>query len=355
MLLLAGLGNPGPRYADNRHNIGFMAVDEIVRRHSFSPWRNRFQADCAEGRLGGEKVLVLKPQTYMNESGRAVGEALRFFKLAPEDVIVLYDEIDLAPGKIRVKQGGGTGGSRSLLMGGMALDGAADKVIERSRKVAGHLLEAAEADIEFQEGVFTVAGTDKTVTLTEVAKAAYGDAALPDEMKEPLEDQHHIVAGAQTYPNGSHLCELEADPDTGVVKLLRYVVVDDFGTLVNPLLAAGQVHGGTVQGIGQALLEHTVYDADGQLLTGSFMDYTMPRADDIPQIELTMIEDTPCTTNPMGVKGAGEAGAIGSCPAVINALVDALAPLGIRHVDMPATPEKVWRAIQDASRREAAE
>ncbi len=276
---------------------------------------------------------------------------------------LLADKLGVEPDQVTIHQGdswdlpqgGGTGGSRSLLMGGQALDGAADKVIERSRKVAGHLLEAAEADIEFQEGVFTVAGTDKTVTLTEVAKAAYGDDSLPEEMKEPLEDQHHIVAGAQTYPNGSHLCELEVDRDTGVVKLLRYVIVDDFGVLVNPLLAAGQVHGGTVQGIGQALLEHTVYDGDGQLLTGSFMDYTMPRADDIPQIELTMIEDTPCTTNPMGVKGAGEAGAIGSCPAVINALVDALAPLGIRHIDMPATPERVWRAIQDAQQQEAAE
>ena len=139
------------------------------------------------------------------------------------------------------------------------------------------------------------------------------------------------------------------------MRLLRYVVVDDFGVVVNPLLVAGQVHGGAAQGIGQALLEHTVYDADGQLLTGSFMDYTMPRADDMPAIELTLVEDTPCTTNPMGVKGAGEAGAIGSCPAVINALVDALAPLGIRHIDMPATPEKVWRAIQAAETREAAE
>jgi carbon-monoxide dehydrogenase large subunit len=276
---------------------------------------------------------------------------------------LLADKLGLEPEQVTVHQGdswdlpqgGGTGGSRSLLMGGVALDGAADKVIERARKVAGHLLEAAEADIEFEEGIFTVAGTDKRISLTEVARRAYGDASLPEEMKEPLEDQHHIVAGKQTYPNGSHLCEVEVDPDTGVVKILRYVIVDDFGVVVNPLLCAGQVHGGTAQGIGQALLESTVYDADGQLLTGSFMDYTMPRADDIPTLELTLVEDTPCTTNPMGVKGAGEAGAIGSCPAVINALVDALAPLGIRHIDMPATPEKVWRAIQNAQTLEAAE
>jgi carbon-monoxide dehydrogenase large subunit len=200
-----------------------------------------------------------------------------------------------------------------------------------------------------------VVGTDKRVTLAQTAKAAKEDASLPDDTRGTIEGRHHLVAGKQTYPNGCHLCELEADPDTGSVKLLRYVVVDDFGVVVNPLLVGGQVHGGTVQGIGQALLEHTVYDGDGQLLTGSLMDYCLPRADDVPAIELTLVEDTPCTTNPMGVKGAGEAGAIGACPAVINALVDALAPLGIRHIDMPATPEKVWRAVQDARRQEAAE
>lgn len=275
---------------------------------------------------------------------------------------LLADKLGLEPEQIEIHQGdswdlpqgGGTGGSRSLLMGGRALDGAADKVIERSRRVAGHLLEAAEADIEFAEGIFTVAGTDRRVSLTDVARAA-GSDALPDDMQEPLEDQHHVVAEAQTYPNGCHLCELEVDPDTGVVKVERYVVIDDFGVLVNPLLVAGQVHGGTVQGIGQALLEQTVYDENGQLLSGSFMDYCMPRADDLPSIELTMVEDMPCATNPMGVKGAGEAGAIGACPAVMNALVDALSPLGIRHIDMPATPEKVWRAIQDAQQRKAAE
>lgn len=275
---------------------------------------------------------------------------------------LLADKLGLEPEQVEIHQGdswdlpqgGGTGGSRSLLMGGMALDGAADKVIDRSRKIAGHLLEAAEADIEFAEGIFTVAGTDRRVSLTDVAKATQGDS-LPEDLRETPDEQHHIVAGKQTYPNGCHLCELEVDPETGTVRLQRYVVVDDFGTLVNPLMAAGQVHGGTVQGIGQALLERTVYDENGQLLSGSFMDYCMPRADDLPSIELTMVEDMPCQTNPMGVKGAGEAGAIGACPAVINALVDALSPLGIRHIDMPATPEKVWRAIQDAQQRQAAE
>ena len=276
---------------------------------------------------------------------------------------LLADKLGLEPAQIEIHQGdswdlpqgGGTGGSRSLLMGGRALDGAADKVIQRARKLAGHLLEAAEADIEFAEGIFTVAGTDKRVSLTQVARASHGDTALPEEMQEPIDDQHHVVAGPQTFPNGCHVCELEVDRETGVVRVVRYVVMDDFGVVVNPLLAAGQVHGGTAQGIGQALLEHTVYDETGQLLTGSFMDYCMPRADDIPPIELTMLEDTPCVTNEMGVKGAGEAGAIGACPAVINALVDALSPLGIRHIDMPATPQRVWQAMQGAERQQAAE
>ena len=295
-------------------------------------------------------------EMWIGTQSNGQGHFTAYSQLLSDKLGVEPDQIEIHQGDSRdLPQGGGTGGSRSLLMGGMVLDGAADKVIERSRKVAGHLLEAAEADIEYAEGIFTVAGTDKRVSLTEIAKSVYSDESLPEEMKEKLEDQHHIVAGAQTYPNGCHLCELEVDPETGTVKLLRYVVVDDFGVLVNPMTAEGQVHGGTAQGIGQALMEQTVYDENGQLLTGSFMDYCMPRADDMPSIEVTMIEDTPCTTNPMGVKGAGEAGAIGSCPAVINALVNALAPLGVRNVDMPATPEKVWRAVQSARRQEAAE
>src|SRR3546814_10114760 len=173
---------------------------------------------------------------------------------------------------VDLPQGGGAGGSGSLLIGGQALDGAAERVIERALKLAGHLLEAAEAAIESAEGRFTVVGTDKRVTLAQAARAAKEAQSLPEEMRVTIEGQHHLVAGKQTYPNGCHLCELEADPDTGHVKLLRYVVVDDFGVVVNPLLAGGQVHGGTVQGIGQALLERTVYDGEGQLLTGPLRD-----------------------------------------------------------------------------------
>ena len=277
---------------------------------------------------------------------------------------LIHDKLGIDPEKVRMRQGdsaelrmgGGTGGSRSLLMGGVAVQRASDKVIETARQVAGHLLEAAAADVEFDDGIFTIVGTDRQVSLAKVAAASHA-GNLPDGMEGPVGEYGDYQAEALTFPNGCHVCELEVDEDTGVIAIQRYVVVDDFGTIVNPLLVAGQVHGGTIQGLGQALLENTVYDADGQLVTASFMDYCMPRADDAPNIELTFVEDMPCTTNPLGVKGAGEAGAIGAPPAIMNALMDALSPIGVRRIDMPATPEKVWRAIQDAKaeRREAAE
>ncbi len=273
---------------------------------------------------------------------------------------LLFDKLGVDTDLVRVHQGdtgvwadgGGTGGSRSLLMGGLAIDGAADRVIEQARVVASHLLEAAEADLEFAEGRFTVAGTDRRISLSEIA-ARRDDAALPAELRGEIAGEHRVDSTAEdgpvmTYPNGCHICEIEVDEETGQIAFQRYVVVDDFGTLVNPLLVAGQVQGGVAQGIGQALHEHTVYDEGGQLLTGSFMDYCLPRADDLSALELELIEDFPCVTNPMGIKGAAEAGAIGAPPAVMNAVLDALAPLGVRHLDMPATPLRVWQAIRDA-------
>ncbi len=266
---------------------------------------------------------------------------------------LLNDKLGVDPAKVRmiqgdsdiVKAGGGTGGSRSLLMGGVSINRASDKVIERARKIASHLLEAAAVDLEFEEGVFSVVGTDRRISLAEVAAAAE-EGRAPEELAGPLEETGNYEAEALTYPNGAHVCELEVDEASGAVEILRYTVVDDFGTLVNPMLVAGQVHGGIAQGLGQALLEHTVYDENGQLVSGSWMDYCMPRADDVVQVDLTFVEDLPCATNPLGVKGAGEAGAIGAPPASINALIDALGPLGVRHLDMPATPEKLWRAMR---------
>ncbi|MBC6416548.1 MAG: xanthine dehydrogenase family protein molybdopterin-binding subunit [Rhodospirillales bacterium] len=270
---------------------------------------------------------------------------------------LLNQQLGVDPAKVRmiqgdssvVQQGGGTGGSRSLLMGGVSIGRACGKLIERARQIAGHVLETAVADLEFEAGVFTVAGTDRRMTLGEiVAAAGRAPDGLPDELTGPLREDGTYAAEALTYPNGCHICELEVDLETGGVSVERYTVVDDFGTLVNPLLVAGQVQGGTLQGLGQALLERTVYSADGQLLTGSWLDYCLPRAGDLPDLDLTFVEDIPCRTNPMGVKGAGEAGAIGAPPAIVNAILDALRPLGVTHIDMPATPERLWRAIGEA-------
>ncbi|WP_282607122.1 xanthine dehydrogenase family protein molybdopterin-binding subunit [Pelagibius sp. Alg239-R121] len=281
---------------------------------------------------------------------------------------ILADKLGVEPEQVELRQGdtneltsgGGTGGSRSVLMGGMAIAGASEKVIARAREIAGHLLEAATEDIAFDAGMLSIVGTDRRVSLADVAQAIEEGMNLPPETAEAVTDGIDETSNFEetlpmTYPNGCHICEVEVDEATGVTQILRYVIYDDFGKVINPLLAAGQVHGGTVQGIGQALLEHTVYDPEtGQLLSGSYLDYCMPRADDIPQIELTMVEDMPCATNDMGVKGAGEAGAIGAPPAVINAIVDALSPFGVHHVDMPATSEKIWRIIQHANRNQVA-
>ena len=313
------------------------------------------------GGSGNEEARVLLDQdggltVYVGTQTNGQGHETAYIQ-------ILSDRFGLAPELIRVRQGdsdalpfgGGTGGSRSLLMGGTAINKASDQAIEQARKVAGHLLEAAVADIEFLDGAFTIVGTDRRVTLGEVARAAAGDGALPEDLRGPIEAHARHGEAKQTYPNGCHACEVEIDPATGMIRILRYVIVDDFGTLVNPMLAAGQVYGGTIQGLGQALLENTVYDGEsGQLLTGSFMDYCMPRADDFPEIELEMVEDFPCTTNDLGVKGAGEAGSIGATPAAVNAVLDALKPLGVRHLDIPLTPERVWRAIRDSARKSAA-
>lgn len=253
-----------------------------------------------------------------------------------------------------IDYGNGTGGSRALPVQGSAVVKTADKVLEKATDIAAHLLEANALDVGFKEGVFSIKGTDRRVTIDDVAKAAFDPKKLPAGMAPGLEEKVHHMPTASTYPNGCHIAEVDVDEGTGTVEVVRYTVVDDFGVVVNPLLLAGQVHGGVAQGIGQALLEHTVYDdKSGQLLAGSFMDYDMPRADNIPVIEFHT-KNIPTTANPLGVKGAGEAGAIGAPPAVINALVDALAERGVRHIDMPATAERVWQLINGARGTKAA-
>jgi len=247
--------------------------------------------------------------------------------------------------------GGGTAGSRSLLMGGLAIRGAADALIAKTRGLAGYLMQLDGAGLSFEGGAFRAAGTDRRITLAEIARAAgeTGEARLPAGMAGPIEASFEAEKAPMTFANGCHICELAVDPETGRIEIQKYVAVDDYGRVINPELCAGQVHGAVAQGIGQALLERVVYDREsGQLLTGSLMDYCLPRADDLPAFQLTLFDGAPCKTNALGVKGAAEAGTIAAAPAVMNAVLDALAPLNVRHLDMPATPEQVWRAIQNA-------
>ncbi len=279
------------------------------------------------------------------------GHQTAYAQILAETLGVPFEEIRVVQGDTDVvAYGRGTGGSRSLPVGGVAVDLAARRVIERGKPIAAHILEASAADVEFAEGHYRIAGTDRSVSFAKVAQAAYDPLQLPPEIEPGFGAKAHFTPPASTFPNGCHLCELEVDPETGSVSIARYLVVDDVGVVLNPLLLDGQIHGGVVQGIGQALLESCVYDqATGQLVTGSFMDYCMPRADNVPAIE-SSYNIVPCRSNPLGVKGAGEAGAIGAPPAVINALVDALAEHGIEHIDMPATPERIWQAIRGNGR-----
>ena len=272
------------------------------------------------------------------------------------------ERLGVAPEKIRVAQGDtaaisfgrGTGGSRSIPVGGAALSEAADKLVAKGRRIAAHLFEAAEADVEFADGAFAVAGTDRRLGIEEIAQAAFDPARQAPGVEPGFDESGHFTPPQPTFPNGCHVCEVEIEPETGHIEILRYLVVDDFGTVINPLLLAGQVQGGVAQGVGQAMLERTVFDPEtGQLLTGSLTDYSIARAEDLPQIEFAY-NVVPCRTNPLGVKGAGEAGAIGAPPALVNAVVDALAELGIEHLDMPLTPERVWSAIRGAEQRKAA-
>jgi carbon-monoxide dehydrogenase large subunit len=309
--------------------------------------------ECAEVRVHPTGSVTM----FTGSHSHGQGHETTFAQIISDRLGIAIEQIEVVHGDTsKIPFGMGTYGSRSLAVGGSALVKAMDKVVNKGKKIAAHLLEASEADIEFKDGKFTVVGTDRSKAFGEVAFAAYVPHNYPIDTVEPgLDETAFYDPKNFTFPSGSHVAEVEIDRDTGTVQVVNFTAADDFGRIINPLIVEGQVHGGLAQGIGQALCENTVYDGDsGQLLTGSFMDYCMPRADDLPFFSVAT-NTTLCTHNPLGVKGCGEAGAIGAPAAIMNAVVHALSPLGIKDLAMPATAERVWRAIQSHSERRAAE
>ncbi|MBV0912003.1 xanthine dehydrogenase family protein molybdopterin-binding subunit [Anianabacter salinae] len=313
------------------------------------------------GQLGARAGLYESATVRVNATGGLVvmtgshshgqGHETSFAQVVADMIGIAEDQVEIVHGDTaRTPMGMGTYGSRSLAVGGSAMVRATEKIIAKAKKIAAHLLEASDGDIELKDGQFTVAGTDKQVAWGDVCLAAYVPHNYPLESLEPgLEETAFYDPANFTYPAGAYACEVEIDPETGKVRIDRFAAADDFGNVVNPMIVEGQVHGGLAQGIGQALLEGCSYDENGQLISASYMDYAMPRADDLPMFSVDHSAQTPCTHNPLGVKGCGEAGAIGSPPAVVNAVVDALQRAGhtsVYHVDMPLTPSKVWSAMQ---------
>src|SRR5256885_4124741 len=283
----------------------------------------------AEGRV------ILHPGTM------AMGQGLQttYSQMVSESLGIPMDKIDIVQGDTDLATGFGSVGSRSLFVGGTALAVSANDLIAKAREKASNILEASVEDIEYRDGMLTVVGTDKRIGLFDIARKEAGARLSVDSEGE---------VDGPSWPNGTHICEIEVDPETGVSRVVRYTTVDDVGIAVNPMLVTGQVHGGVAQGIGQALYEGVSYDNEGQLLTASYQDYCLPRADDVPPIEVTLDESAPCRTNPLGAKGCGESGAIGGPPCIVNGVMDALADLGIKSLQTPLTPMKVWQAISDA-------
>jgi carbon-monoxide dehydrogenase large subunit len=321
-----------------RRGIGFSYFIELA-----APLNERM--DLRFDQHGGLTVIA-------GTHSHGQGHDTIYAQMLSEWLGVPFESITVVQGDTdRVPFGRGTFGSRSMVNGGSALRAASDEVIAKGKRLAAHLLEAAAEDIAFQDGKFAVAGTDRAILLVDVAKASFAPMGLPSEFGIGLEGSGAFTPKQQNFPNGCHVCEVEVDPETGEVDIVAYTAVDDVGRAINPLLLSGQVHGGIAQGVGQALMENLIYDdKSGQLLAASFLDYCMPRADDLPSIKMGH-HDVPTKGNPLGVKGAGEAGTTGATPAVVNAILDALRPLGVRDLQMPATPQTVWRAIAAARAR----
>src|SRR4051812_190124 len=343
-------------------------TDRAVELADWGSFKKRKQQSEAKGRLRGRSLIY-----YLEDSGvfnermeirfdpqgmvtvvagthsHGQGHATTYAQLISDWLGVPFENVRLVQGDTdAVAFGRGTNASRSAMLGGSALKGAADAIVEKAKDMAAHLMEAAAADLEFREGKFTVAGTDRSIGMTDVAKAFYRPVGPTVKFGTGL-DASGSSAVPPTFPNGCHVCELEIDPDTGEVFIDKYVVVDDVGKVINPMICHGQIEGALAQGIGQALMENIVFDREsGQMLSASFNDYAMPRANDVPMhYEMDFI-DVPAKTNPLGVKGVGEAGCVGAPPAVMNAILDALRPRGVMHLDMPATPRRVWEALNPA-------
>ena len=344
-------------------------LDKAIAGADWDGYEQRKRDSKARGRLRGRGVgsyleVTAPPNSEMggirfDEDGGVTiitgtldygqGHASSFAQILGAQLGIPFDRVRLLQGDSdQLVAGGGTGGSRSAITTGKALLEASQQIIERGLQVASFMLEAAKEDIEFVRGRFVVAGTDRAIDVIEMARRMR-TMTLPPELPKSLDVSHVSKDPPSAFPNGCHVAEVEIDPDTGVVEVVKYSMVNDFGTAINPMLVEGQAHGGIVQGIGQALLERTYYDEQGQFLTGSFTDYALPRATDAPMFKIGS-HPVPAKTNPLGIKGCGEAGCAGALPSVMNAVVDALSVYGVRNIDMPATPEKVWLAIQDALR-----
>ncbi len=350
-------------------------MDKCMETSDWKGFAARKRASEKKGKLRGRAVsyyiefggifnermdIRFNPDGTLNVFGgthsHGQGHATVFAQLVHDRLGVPFESIRYIQGDTaQVAIGRGTYAARSATVGGNALLKASDAIIEKGKPMAAQLMEADATDIEFKDGQYRVVGTDKAIGITDVAMASYAPAGpLTEKFGVGLEATGSYSASPPSHPNGSHVCELEVDPDTGEVSIDRYFVVDDLGRILNPMIVRGQIQGGVIQGIGQALMEHQVYDRQsGQLLSGSFMDYGMPRADVMPNVELEL-EEVTCKTNPLGVKGIGESGTIGAPPTVINALIDALEPLGVDHIDMPATPARVWETITRAKAGAAA-
>jgi carbon-monoxide dehydrogenase large subunit len=347
-------------------------MDEALKRSDWAGFPARRERSKAAGKLRGIGVApyletTAPPGTELADirfdpdggvtlvSGTkdmGTGHATPFAQIVADRLGVPFERIRLVQNdSAEMSDGaGGSGGSRSVIAAGGAILRASEDVVAKGKKLAAHVLETAETDIEFRHGVFGVVGTDRRIGILQLAAEGRRRTNLPPDVPKSLDSKVKHATSPASYPNGCHVCEVEIDPETGEIHILRYTVVDDFGTVINPLIVEGQVHGGIVQGIGQVLMERTVYDGSGQLLTGSFMDYAMPRAEDVTSFDFST-HPVQCRTNPLGAKGCGEAGNGGSFPAVICAILDALAPLGVEDIELPASPHRVWQVIQAAKKR----